>query len=93
MLEIQFFQIVSFKLSFFPSSCSRNPESSLFRLPKNDQVRKRLLRDLGFPETLRTFQDFRICSQHFTEDSIEAKGEFLNLVNLNGLNNCKTSLH
>lgn len=60
--------------------CSYKRENSsrrgLHELPKNEAVRRKILKDLGFPDDfVISCKQFHICSAHFSDDSFTWKGK------------------
>jgi hypothetical protein len=48
---------------------------SLFKLPKDPIVAKRLLNQLQFEEDFQAVDSFRMCDKHFTADSFKSHGK------------------
>ena len=66
--------------SCYVRGCDYQQNTSFHRLPANKDVAKYLLKGLGFAEDFLPSSSFRICRNHFTDDSVINTSELWLLV-------------
>lgn len=54
--------------------CTHEGQSGLVQLPANHAICQRLLMQLGFPDGFAPWNTFRVCTNHFTPESMMKRG-------------------